>query len=354
MEILLEEYYKTELDTERYHDRKLSIDNGSYELTGVSMSGKTTLVKNYLSSLKKGSYLYIDAKDVRIEYKELNRVLQDFCLTHSIDTLVFDNYTPALKFPNVSQLIIISEYRYNIDFLKKLTLFPLDYEEFLAFEHKYDSSALNHFFKLGGFPFLHTLQTQNKNIHIQNVLRCSLDAIEFSILQLCAKFMAQKLSAYTVYERLKQIRKISKDKLYAAFEQLLVKGYIHQLEKYRHKKAIKKIYLCDIAIKSALSIEKNFARLFENMVFLELLKSNTQCYYADDVDFYLPQHNEIILCKPFVDERRLFKKLEALEAFLFTHSITKITVITMNKETSISHPLSSVVIIPFDIWELGD
>ncbi|WP_295003799.1 hypothetical protein [Sulfurimonas sp.] len=71
------------------------------------------------------------------------------------------------------------------------------------------------------------------------------------------------------------------------------------------------------------------------MVYLELLKSNT-------------------ICKPFVDERRLFKKLESIEAFIFTHSIKKVTVITMNKEGNISHPLSQVDIIPFDIWALGD
>ena len=87
---------------------------------------------------------------------------------------------------------------------------------------------------------------------------------------------------------------------------------------------------------------------------MELLKSDTECYYEDGIDFYLPQSDEIILCKPFADERRLFKKLESIEAFIFSYGIQKITVITMNKEGTISHPLSSVAIIPFDIWALGD
>ena len=76
--------------------------------------------------------------------------------------------------------------------------------------------------------------------------------------------------------------------------------------------------------------------------------------YEEEIDFYLPRSHEIILCKPFVDERRLFKKLESIEAFIFTHSIKKVTDITMNKEGNISHPLSQVDIIPFDIWALGD
>jgi uncharacterized protein len=57
---------------------------------------------------------------------------------------------------------------------------------------------------------------------------------------------------------------------------------------------------------------------------------------------------------PFSDERALFKKIEQIEAFIFTHSIEKITCVTMNIEGSISHPFSRVEMLPFDIWALGD
>ena len=90
------------------------------------------------------------------------------------------------------------------------------------------------------------------------------------------------------------------------------------------------------------------------MVYLELLKSNVKCYYDEGIDFYLPHNNEIILSLPFTDERSLFKKIENIEAFIFTHNIAKITAITMNKEGSISHPLSKIEMLPFDIWALGD
>lgn len=74
------------------------------------------------------------------------------------------------------------------------------------------------------------------------------------------------------------------------------------------------------------------------MVYLELLKQEKELFYDDDLEFYLPQDDEIILCKPFADERKVFKKLESLEAFIFTYSIRKITVVTMNKEGSLSTP----------------
>ena len=354
MEILLEEFYKTDLSLEKYHFRKLYLEDKSYQINGITHSGKSKLVKNYLLGLKKNSYLYINCNDIRIDIEALNATLNSFCNRNKIDVLVLDNYKEEIKFANVSQLIITCETHYDIDVLETLQLYPLDYEEFLAYEHKYDSSALNHFFQLGGFAHMHKVSADERNLNIQKMLRFSLDDVAFDIIKLCAKFMSQKLSAFTIYERLKQSRKISKDKLYKSFDTLVANNYIHLLEKFEHSRATKKVYLCDTSLKTALSIEKNFGNFFENMVYLELLKSQTECYYDDDIDFYLPQTNEIILCKPLVDERRLFKKLESIEAFIFTHSIEKVTAISMNKEGNLSHPLAVVEIVPFDIWALGD
>ncbi|MEJ2373759.1 MAG: ATP-binding protein, partial [Sulfurimonas sp.] len=188
--------------------------------------------------------------------------------------LVLDNYIETIHFANVSQLIITTQQKLDIPELDFINLYPLDYEEFLAYEHKYDSSALNHFFQLGGLAIMHKIYADERNIYLQSILKNALDDMEFDILVLCAKLNSQKLSAFTIYERLKTKRKISKDKLYKSFQNLVDKKYIHQLEKFEHKKATKKLYLCDTSLKSALSLEKNFGRLFENMVYLELLKKS--------------------------------------------------------------------------------
>lgn len=354
MKILLEEFFKTDINLEKFHDRKIFIDEKSYQINGITQSGKSKLVKNYLVSLKKNSYLYINCNDIRIDVEKLNSQLAGFINKNKIDVLVLDNYKENIKFVNVSQLLIISQQHLDLSFLETITLFPLDYEEFLTYEHKYDSSALNHFFQLGGLPVMHKIASDERNIFLQNILKISLNDVAFDIMVFCAKVVSQKVSAFTVYEKLKLTRKISKDKLYKSFSQLQQTNYIHLLEKFNSPRAVKKIYLSDIAFKSALSVEKNFGKLFENMIFLELLKSDIKCYYGDDIDFYLPSNNEIILCKPFADERRLFKKLESIEAFLYTHSIKKVTAVTMNKEGTISHPLCEVEILPFDIWALGD
>ena len=354
MELLLEEYYKTDLHIDKFHDRKVFISEKSCQINGITQSGKTKLVKNYLLGLKKNSYLYIDCNDIRIDFKQLNTALSKFCTLNKIGVLVLDNYTPTIEFVNVSQLIITSVLHHEIEYLETLQLYPLDYEEFLAYEHKYDSSALNHFFQLGGFASMHKIFSDERNLYIQKILQDALNDMEFDILKFCSKIMSQKISAFTIYERLKSTRKVSKDKLYKSFDSLISKNYLHTIEKFEHPRATKKIYLCDISLKSALSIEKHFGRLFENMVYLELLKSHVICYYDELIEFYIPGNSEIILCMPFSDERALFKKIEQIEAFIFTHSIEKITCVTMNIEGSISHPLSRVEMLPFDIWALGD
>lgn len=354
MEILLEELYKTDINLDKFQFRKVFLDDLSYQINGITQSGKTKLVKNYLLGLKKSSYMYIDCSDIRIDVNELNNNLSKFINKNKIDTLVLDNYFEEIKIVNVPQLITCSEIRYDIEFLNHIQLFPLDYEEFLAYEHKFDSTALNHFFQLGGFPSMHKVNADERNIYIQKMLKYTLSDMELDILILCAKMMAQKVSAFSIYERLKQNRKISKDKLYKSFDTLCSKNYIHMLEKAEHPKATKKIYLCDTSLKSALTIDKHFGRLFENMIYLELLKSGIKCYYDDGIDFYLPESDEVVLGMPFTDERSLFKKIEAIEAFIFTYQIKRVTAITMNRETTLSHPFSEVVMIPFDIWALGD
>ena len=256
MKILLEEFYKTDIIVEKYHDRKVFIDdNISYQIHGITQSGKSKLVKHYLLSLKKSAYLYINCNDVRIDIEELNKELSHFCNKNKITTVALDNYNPNINLINISQVIVTSQVNYKIDMLQTLQLFPLDYEEFLAYEHKYDSSALNHFFQLGGLPIMHTVASDERNIFLQQTLKYTLSDIEFDILCYCARILSQKVSPFSIYERLKLTRKISKDKLYKSFESILSKGYIYNLEKLNYPQATKKIFLCDIAIKSAFEPE---------------------------------------------------------------------------------------------------
>ena len=40
MEILLEEFYKTDINLEKFNDRKLFLNNKSYQIVGATQTGK--------------------------------------------------------------------------------------------------------------------------------------------------------------------------------------------------------------------------------------------------------------------------------------------------------------------------
>jgi predicted AAA+ superfamily ATPase len=352
MENLLEKFYKQDLHVYSYIERKVRLDGQSTQINGISQSGKTSLIKHTLLQEKKSSYLYIDCNDIRIDTTLLNDILGKFCKENDIECVALDNYRPEIIPPNVRRLIIASEIHYDFSSLKTIRLYPLDFEEFLAFEHKFDSTALNHFFQLGGFAAMHRIPSEERSLYIQSSLRHALNDIEFDLMLMAARMAAQKVSSYTLYERLKTERKISKDMLYKNMDALTEKGYLHQLAKFEHPRATKKLYLCDIALKNALSTQKHFGRLFENMIYLEMLKHGLEFYYAEGIDFYIPHQRRAILCIPFGNREMLFKKIEGIEAFIVTHDIANVEVVTMSSEAELSHPFVKVEMIPFAIWAL--
>ncbi len=352
LEILLDEYYKQNLHVNSYVERKVHLDDQSCQINGITKSGKTTLVKKYLLTCKKASYIYIDCRDIRINVQSMSQMLPRYCNQNSIDIVVLDNYIPSITLPSVKQLIITTELPINNAYLPNIRLMPLDYEEFLAYEIKYDSTALNHFLQLGGLPAMHAVNSEERHLYIQQSLKASLPPAEFDILHFIAKSSTLKLSTFSMYEKLKIERKISKDILYKSVKSLEAKQYLFHLPKFKHQRAIKKSYICDIAFKNALTQQKNFRLLFENLIFLELHKRRRDIYYDEKIDFYIPSQNRIVLCMPFSNEDTLFKTIENIEEFIVAHGVTHVKVVTMSSEGELRHPFVNVEMLSFSEWAI--
>jgi predicted AAA+ superfamily ATPase len=353
MTALLDEYYRYDLHNPLFIERKAAIGEESVVLVGIAQSGKTSLIKNYLLSKKKSAYLYLDCRDLRLDINELNAVLEPFCREHKISILVLDNYREGIKLFEIDQIILSAEQPLDTA-MEVLPVNLLDFEEFLAFEPKFDSTALNHFFQLGGFPAMHRINAAERLLYLQKTLIRALEPIELDIMTQSSKMVTQKVSAFNLYERLKGERKISKDKLYLHVQALIDRRYLYMLEKYNHPSAVKKLYLCDTAIKQALNLQKHFGRVFENLIYLELIKHNVECYYEEGIDFYLPGRSQIILALPFANEHALFKKVESLEGFIITNGVREIIAVTMNLESTLSHPIARIEMVPFAQWTLGE
>lgn len=350
---LLEKFYRQDLHAAGFVERKFFPPSHSFVLSGIALSGKTMLIKHYLLQHKKASYLYIDCSDIRIDAVAFNAHIRSFCNTHDIHTVVLDHYRDELVVPTVAQRILISRHPLPKSGLMPYRLAPLDFEEFLGFERKYDESALNDYLQLGGFPIMHKTPSEERNLLLQRAFAQALGDIGFDLLRLAARVHTQKVSAHMLYTRLKSERRISKDMLYRHFDQMVTDGYLHTIAKYGHPRATKKLYLCDIALKNALVFQKHFGRLFENMVLTELVKHHDGIYYEEQIDFYLPELGRVILCMPFGTKDILFKKIEQAEAFIVTHGVSKVEVVTMSSEAALSHPFVEVEMIPFTQWALS-
>ncbi len=352
MNNLLQEYYKYDLVNSGYIDRKYDISQNHTSIFGITQCGKTSLIKNYLLKFKKSTYLYLDCLDYRIDIDELNELLESFCTEHKIEILALDNYHPSITLPSITQIIIASDISYSDEF-EQIHLMPLDYEEFLAFESRYDDSSFSNFIQLGGLIGVQKSAHYNRMRYIQQALSTKLSEIKMAIMATVAKNLTLKISAYNIYERLKQHHKISKDKLYQYFSELIDYGYIIALDKYAQSSATKKLYLCDIAIQYALTTQRNFSRIFENIAFLELYKKNIELYYIDGFDFYIPSASNAIIVSAFADEREIYKKIQSLESSIFSYGITSITIVTMNSESFLSHPMAKIELISLQRWALS-
>ena len=351
---ILEEYYKQELHVDGFTERKVQLSGYNYQISGIIRSGKTTLIKKYLKEFKKSLYLYIDLEDIRIDKELLNSSIQKFCITNKIETLVYENYDETFFIPNVKQVILTCKENIELENVVNLPIYPLDFEEFLAYEHNFDSTALNHFIKLGGLPVMHNINANEQILYIQKALKDTLSPIEFTLLVEIAQSATQKLSAFNLYTKLKEKQKISKDSLYKAFANLELRRYLHVVAKFNHERAVKKLYMADVSFIYALHVKKNFIRIFETLVLLELVKKEKAIFYEEGISFYIPNENRVILCMPFADERALFKKIESIEAFIFTHQVEVIEAVTMSSETTLSHPMASIEMIEFSRWALMD
>jgi len=334
--------------------RKYQIESSFTIVKGAGKTGKTSIIKQYLSSLPSASYLYIDLTDLRIDKEVVKQELQEFCISNKIHTLVIEAYDKSIQLPNVSSVILSTEENLVIDGFERLDVYNLDFEEFLAFDTRYDSldNAFTHFLQTSSYPELYFVHQDHKQKQLQNILKLSLNPLELQIMMHSAKLLGQKVSAFQMFERLKQQQKLSKDMFYKTFYGLVEKNYLYWVEKFEHQRATKKLYTLDFNIKNVLTLQKDFSRLFETLVFLEMVKRGAKIYYSDEIDFYLPEENRIVLTMPFSNEDVLFKKIESIEAFIIENGVVHVEVVTMSAETKLGLPYAVVEMMPFVQWAI--
>lgn len=348
--------YEANLKNTFYLDRKLFIDTKKTILYGPRKSGKTHLILDYLSHYEKEHYLYIDFSDDRVEPFLVAENLSLFISKHPIKLLVIEHFDFSFSLPELEEIIISTPFKNKtLEGFSSLRLFPLDFEEFISFNKKYASieHVFNLYTNLG--TFAHIVQNSDQNPHrmMQEMLHIILkDDVAFLIYKRFCELQSTKVSLFQIYNYLKSVTKISKDKLYAITASLADQELLFFVEKYLAPNASKKVYALDFTFKNALSFKKDFPKRFENMVFLELIKRHKKIYYEEGIDFYIPEESLAILCVGFSTTEAIEKRLQKLLPTFWSLHVKRIEVVSLSSENALFVEGLSFSIHPFWEWAL--
>jgi len=349
------EYYQNQLPSiEHFVPRKCQLpQTGDINLFGVRGAGKSTLVLDHVSEIENTSLLYIDFDDPNLLFGTFSALtLQRYIDTHHIHTLVLDHYREDIlsHFPNVKRLIIISRLPLNDFDGITIELFPLDYEEFLAFETtSAQHRGFNHFLRSGTLPLL--ARSQKTSIQTMKLFfQSAFEPNEQKLLLILAQHHTKHLTTHQIYTFAKEKFKVSKDWLYKTIKSFKEERLLFFIDD-TYQKSGKKMLLFDFAFAKYLTVGQPFILQFDTMVALALIK-----HYIDiqtlGIHGYLTKEHELIIPAPFESEESLWAKSQKKFSLYKKYGIKKVTIVTVTNSYEYSIEKLTFEALPFDEWSV--
>lgn len=349
------EYYQNQLpNSDNFIPRKCQLPlEGDFNLYGVRGSGKTSIILDYLSEFSSKDILYIDFENPNLTFNPLDTItLQQYIDKNSIHTLVLDHYRENIltSFPNITRLIILTRKPLEDKLLIAVELFPLDYEEFLAFESSASQSkGFNHFLRSGTLPLF--ARTQKTNIQtMKTFFHSSFDTQEQKLLLILAQHHTKHLTTHQIYTYAKEKFKISKDWLYKTIKNFTEEKIILFIED-RHEKSGKKMLLFDFAFAKYLTLGQPFILQFDTMIALALIKHQIEVKTLG-IHGYITRDNELIIPAPFESEESLWVKSQKKFSIYKKYGIQKVTIVTITNTYEYNIEKLHFEALPFDEWSV--
>ncbi len=349
---ILKSFYELSLPKYSYINRKALLEANSNKILIVSppKCGKTSLLLEISKRFKKDRILYLPLKDLRIQNQNLQE-LDEFIAINEIKALFLDDFDDSFVIPQCENIFISTLIPLDFDGFETIFLEALDFEEYLIFEKKFTNleSSLNNFIKNGNLPSITSISQIDKNQTKQEILRLiTSDKSELFILSHLLRNVGNKFTLFQHYNLIKKEIKISKDRYYAYANELALKRIIHFLEKLNQPNSAKKIYAFDFSLKSAITFERNIIKTFENMLFLEISKSDFEIYYLDFIDFIIPENSIGIISAPFANSSFVDLKIEKILESDTIVEIKKIIFVTISFEMeSVVKSGVEIEVLPF-------
>jgi len=349
---LLEHFKNQQPKNSNFISRKYSLPNSNnINLYGVRGAGKTSLVLDYIED-EVESTLYIDMDTPHLILNSLNLIdLQYFINKNHIKILVLDHYkeNDLPYFPSIDKLIIVSRIKLEYSNLQSEKLFPLDYEEFLAFETSHTQRGFNHFLRSGTLPLLAGGHKNSFQI-MKTFFQSAFSSNEQKLLLILSQHHTKHLTTHQIYTFAKDNFKVSKDWLYKTIKEFQNEGLIYFIND-NYQKSGKKMLLFDFAFTKFLTVGQPFIMQFDTMIALTLIKHHIKIETLG-IHGYLTDKMELIIPAPFESEDSLWIKSQNKFALYKKHGITSVTIVTVTNSYEYNIEKLNFEAIPFDEWSI--
>jgi len=349
---LLEYFQNQKYANENYVVRKHQIpEQGDINLYGVRGSGKTAMVLDFLEHLEEENTLYVDFDDPNMIFATLSLdSIQSFITLHDIKVLVLDHFQAGSlpAYPRVDRLIVVTRTKLPGGSFNPLALFPLDYEEFLAFDKTVvATNAFNHFLRSGTLPALSQL-SKSTSTAMNAFLRSRFDLNEQKLLVLLANHHTKHLTTHQIFTFAKERFKVSKDWLYRTIKHFKEEGVIFFIDD-KYQKSGKKMLLFDFALAKHLTTGQPFITQFDTMVALALIKHGIR-FKTLSIHGYITHDNELIIPAPFESEESIWAKSQKKFSLYKKHGVKKITIVTVANSYEYQIEKIHFEALPFYEW----
>ena len=353
MQIL--DYFKNQHPNADYfiHRKCLIPFTGDLNLFGVRGSGKTTLILDHIVEEDEETKLYIDFQDPNLIFHTIDTLtLQHYIDKNGIKLLILDHYEEGFlkSFPNVERIIVITRIVLNNKTLTSLELFPLDYEEFLAFESSMvQNRGFNNFLRSGTLPLLARTQ-KSASLSMKSFFHSSFSESEQKLLLILAQHHTKHLSTNQIYSYAKEQFKVSKDWLYKTMKAFTEEKLILFIDD-RYQKSGKKMLLFDFAFAKYLTVGQPFILQFDTMIALALIKHNIYVQTLG-IHGYVTKENELIIPAPFESEESLWVKSQNKFSLYKKYGIQKVTIVTVANAYEYDIEKLHFEALPFNEWSI--
>ena len=353
----------------KYYEDNIKIYDKTDEITvlkGIRRCGKSTLLINHIKEMletgvKKEEILFINFEDPRLGIDLETNIFDEILDTYKEYVNNSSNiYLFLDEIQNVSQWEKWVRTIYELKKVKKiyitgssskllsrefgtalsgryldLNIYPLSFVEFLEFKNENDITKqklvtnkikykkyFNQYLEIGGFPkvmltneeFLRKKEILNyfETIILKDIV-ARYNLKNYDNVRKVAIYLISNISKLTNLNKVKTSLNISYELIEKYFEYLKETYLIYELNKYDYSlkkqySSNKKVYVSDISFAKEVgfSFSENMGRIYENLVFLELIKKYENIYY----------HNETHECY-FV----IIEGLNITQAFQVTKSV---------------------------------